>query len=585
MDAGYARVFKRFFYKKPRSLKKSLTVVLLLSTVVPIVLMGIGSYYVIYSILDNKIANGVQSTLRQVRSNIEKTYANLNYVSQQLSSNDLQLYFQSEDTMERYMLSQTVFKTLDLVNFTNPDTGLFYYYTQPGNDIYFQNQSVLPNQGVEQLPELSYVKGVAFYGPHASLSGRSGYVFSLSRPINIPKRSNVYSYVETNNELYGRLLNSEQYGLKMFHLLADAKGKVVFSQDETVFPGGTVLPVDFGGREYTQANGYYMFREYSEEQGWFVYSLVDQQAFRAEMKSWLLISMMIAVVSLLFSGVLGWSIWKMVYKPLAKLNGEIHKVKASRSHEDVPNGRKIVLTRISEFDEVLLQFQDMRVRISMLLTELMQKEEDKRYLEVEKLVAQINPHFLYNTLNTVQWLAKSNGQEEIVNLIAVFTRLMRYNLGKEGGLVKLSNEIDALKDYVKLQQIRYNYEFTVDIHADPAALDVPVPRFLLQPLIENALYHGQSEAGSSIRLSITIVENGSILVQVQDNGPGISEEQIEKLFRQIPEREKVGMGIGLSYVNTMLRMHYGEEARLQVESRPHEGTTIRFLIPMRLKEA
>jgi two-component system sensor histidine kinase YesM len=144
----------------------------------------------------------------------------------------------------------------------------------------------------------------------------------------------------------------------------------------------------------------------------------------------------------------------------------------------------------------------------------------------------------------------------------------------------LIDEIDALKDYVALQQIRYNYEFSIDINADPSTLNVQVPRFLLQPLIENALYHGQMDEESHIWLSITRTSDGFILVQVKDNGKGMSEAQIHKLLNhQILERDKVGMGIGLNYVNMMLRVHCGQENGLKITSSPDQGTSICFELP------
>jgi two-component system sensor histidine kinase YesM len=287
---SWSLLFRMYLVHKPRSLKKSLTVALLLSTVIPIVLMGIGSYYIIYLILDNKIANGVQSTLHQVRLNIEKTYNNLNYISQQLSNNDLQLFFQSQDVIERYILGQTVFKNLDLVSYTNPDTGLFYYYTPPDNAIFFQNQEAKRNESPEQQPVLAVVKGVTYYGPHPSLSVRNDPVFSLSRPINIPKQSTMKIYVETNYDLYERLLNSDQYGMKVIHVLADRSGTVVFSQDEALFPKGAVMSGNFSRGGYASIKDDYMFREYSNEQGWYIYTIVSKKAFRAEMKSWMLLS-------------------------------------------------------------------------------------------------------------------------------------------------------------------------------------------------------------------------------------------------------------------------------------------------------
>ncbi len=575
----------RIFTRKSRSLKRSLIIALLLSAVIPIVLMAMGSYYVIYLILDKKIANGVMSTLHQVQLNIEKTYDNLNYVSQQLSNNDLQSFLESNDVMERYILGQTVFKNLDLISFTNPDTGLFYYYIPSDGEIFFRNEEIRTDGNPEQFPVMTTVKEVNYYAPHPTLSFRSGQVFSLSRSINIPKQSKINVYVETNNSLYGQLLNSDQYGMKVVHLLADRDGAVAFSQDNAAFPIGMRMPDKFPDGGYVPIGDQYVFREYNDSQGWYLYTAVGKKAFHNEMRNWALLCLGIAVVSLLFSLLLGWLVWKKVYLPLVKLNGEIRKFKASRSREDVSQDHKIRLTQVTEFDEVLLQFQEMRSHIWLLLNELMQNEEDKRYLEVEKLVAQINPHFLYNTLNTVQWLAKSNGQTEIVNLIAVFTRLMRYNLGKDGGLVKMSDEINALRDYITLQQIRYNYEFLIRMEVDPAALDVMIPRFLLQPLIENSLYHGQADGDTCIQLQVSMEDDRSVLVQVKDNGTGLDPEQIDRLLnRSIPEREKVGMGIGLNYVNTMLRVHYGESVRLQVDSDPATGTTVYFRIRKQLSE-
>jgi two-component system sensor histidine kinase YesM len=146
--------------------------------------------------------------------------------------------------------------------------------------------------------------------------------------------------------------------------------------------------------------------------------------------------------------------------------------------------------------------------------------------------------------------------------------------------VELGLEMNALNDYVTLQQIRYNYEFSVQIQTHSTVTDAKVPRFLLQPLIENALYHGLADVGGLIRLTVSLEEDGTILVEVKDNGKGMSEEEIRKLLQHDRSaRDKVGMGIGLHYVDTMLRVHFGESARLQAYSSSSEGTTMYFRIP------
>ncbi|WP_028548157.1 sensor histidine kinase [Paenibacillus sp. UNC451MF] len=568
---------------QPRSLKTSLLVGLVMSSILPIFLIGALSYYVIYLILDNKTANGVQSTLHQVRTNIEKTYDNLNYVSQQLATRDVQLLFQSDDPAEKYVISQRIFEYLQQVSFTNPDTGLFYIYDSQTNAIFYLNQPVEPGIGTGGLEPLTQSKGVIFHPPHDSFSNNKGLVFSVSRPLNIPRRSPQNIYVESNTKLYNQVLNHQQYGVQAIQVIADDQGYIVFSQDENRFAVGQRMNGTF-----KQTDGYevigddYFFREYSPEQGWYVYAIIQKNILRKEIWNWSIAWMAIAAVSLLFSLAAAASIWKKFYYSLRKLNREIRQFGDNGFHDDGVAHRQIARTQVIELDVLMEQFQEMRTKIWMLLMELKQNEEDKRHLEVEKVVAQINPHFLYNTLNTVQWIAKANQQEEIVHFLAIFIRLLRYNLGKDGGLVPLQSEIDALQDYISLQQMRYNCEFALSVHTVPEALHVKVPRFLLQPLIENALYHGLTEEQSTIELRITMEHEACLLVQVIDHGVGMSEQEVERLLiNDIPERDKVGMGIGLNYVNTMLKAYFGEEAKLQTASSREQGTTMYFRLPLK----
>ncbi|GIP34664.1 sensor histidine kinase [Paenibacillus sp. J2TS4] len=570
------------FPHKPRSLKTRLITGLVLSSIVPLLLLGAVSYYVIYHILDNKTANSIRSTLHQVSRNMEQAYDNLNYVSQQLASRDQQLLFLSDDPAEKYVLSQRIFEHLQLVGFTNPDTGLFYIFNPETNDLFYANQPVKAEADGQELPVMSQYKGVTYHAPHSAFAAHEdALVLSVSRPLNIVKRSPQNIYVESNKELYGQLLNTSQYGMDVVHIVTDKEGKVVFSQDGSAFPLGTVLAA--GDRDnvmYETLGDYYFFAEHSAARDWSIYTLIHKSIFQKEVWSWTMAWLGIALLSLLLSVAIAGVIWRMVYFPLRKLNLEIRRF-GNNGLDKVESREQLSLTHVVEFDILLKQFQEMRSKIWALMAEVKQQEEDKRHLEVEKVIAQINPHFLYNTLNTVQWIAKARQQDEIVQLVTVFIRLLRYNLGKDGGMVRLRNEIDALQDYVSMQQIRYNHEFSVKLSADDQALDALVPRFLLQPLIENALYHGLTGENSSIELAIKVEQGAHILVQITDNGVGMTEEEIEALLvNDIPERDKIGMGIGLNYVNTMLKAHFGETSRLQAASSPEQGTTMFFRIPL-----
>lgn len=217
----------------------------------------------------------------------------------------------------------------------------------------------------------------------------------------------------------------------------------------------------------------------------------------------------------------------------------------------------------SEFDFLLSEFSNMQHQIGDLFKEVQQKEKIRADLEVEKLLYQINPHFLMNTLDTVHWLAVMNGQGEIDKLVQSLNKLLYYNLGKLGQVSTMEEEIDALRQYLILQQIRYDFEFDVRITADEQVLQIPVPRFILQPLVENSLYHGLSDEGF---IQIEVTCTSTLNIMIQDNGAGMTEETIHNLLNnRVAEQQKVGMGIGLNYVHRMLKAQYGDQAQLVIE--------------------
>jgi two-component system sensor histidine kinase YesM len=189
-----------------------------------------------------------------------------------------------------------------------------------------------------------------------------------------------------------------------------------------------------------------------------------------------------------------------------------------------------------------------------------------------------------NTLDTANWLAVMNDQKDISRLVTSLNRLLYYNLGKAGQTSTIMEEIETLKQYLAIQKFRYDFDFEVRIHTDDVILNYPVPRFILQPLVENAIYHGLSDEG----YIYVEVRNDShkIQIEVNDNGAGISEEAVEKLLNQNQtKQQKDGMGIGLNYVKRMLENHYEGNAKLEMKSLVGKGTSVFLTLPILEVEA
>ncbi|ANE45744.1 hypothetical protein SY83_04885 [Paenibacillus swuensis] len=564
------------------SLKTRLIGILVLSTLIPVLLIGSVSYYSIYYLLQNKVEKGIRYNLQQEKESLVSILENLDYASRQLAfegqiGTDLRSFLVTTDPSEKLGLTRNIEKYMDLVGYTNPNLGFIAYYLPREQTFLFDNQFVKEAVDFQAVSKLSAKNDITYYGPHPSLIGKSHPVLSILRPIkDFEPESSIGIYVETNFKFLTSMFKGTPYGMPVSHIVVNAEGRTVYTENDQVYPLGETVS-SMPESHYTKYKDYYVFGS-NNEQGWKLLITVDPAHYSSEIRSWLLRYILLALLSLLCTLVLGWFYWRAIYRPLLKVKKEMQGIGLNSLDN------KIQFTQIREFDDLLLKFDLMRGRIAELLQEVENKERNKRLLEVEKLLYQMNPHFIHNTINTAQWLAMINGQDEIVKLLATFSRLLNYNMGKEGGLVPVRDEIHALKDYVTLQQIRYDHKFKVEFSINELMEDVQIPRFLLQPLVENAMYHGFRHSDGTIRVIVQPLGENRVELKVEDNGAGMTQEEIQRLFENNDQKRKSGLGIGLSFVNNIVQVTYGTTYKLEVKSKLGEGTEMKLVLPVRVKE-
>ncbi|MCL6601657.1 MAG: histidine kinase [Paenibacillus sp.] len=559
------------------TLKRRIIIIFLLSSVIPFIGIILISYSTIYSILTNKIQTGIQNNLRQVELSLENSINNLNHVSQQLAfggiiGNRLDEFLSTKEPFDRSKIISDLKEELGLITFTNPSIGLTLYYFQNDHSYELENSGVKDSFSPEELPLLAEYSKISYYGPHVSNNRFDNqYVLSAMRKVDLPNLEDVYVYIETGFQLTQSILHNDAIGGATSHVFLDNNGRIAYSDVNADFKMDTIFPHFNKEQMSGTENGYYWFREVSN-QGWSIISLTPKSDYNKEINRWIV---QIALFSLLFFGMvlfLAWLLWKMVYRPLTGFNKEIQLMAQNKVQT------KVVQTKIPEFDFLLYQFQQMKIQIWELFAEVETKEKRRADLEVEKLLYQINPHFLMNTLDTVHWLALMNGQDEIDKLVSSLNKLLHYNLGKLGQSSTIQEEIEAVKQYLILQQIRYDFKFDVHIHVDEEVLKIPIPRFILQPLVENSLYHGLNDDGY---IEVEVRLTHKIEIFIRDNGAGMSEEQIQKvLHSEEAENRKVGMGIGMNYVKRMIEIYYAGQAELRVTSVMGKGTMIQLSLPL-----
>lgn len=242
---------------------------------------------------------------------------------------------------------------------------------------------------------------------------------------------------------------------------------------------------------------------------------------------------------------------------------------------------RINVDRIDELGELGNSFNNMIGKMNEVVDKLVEEERFKKELELETLHAQINPHFLYNTLNTIKWMAKIQGDKSVSNAVTSLIKLLRVsiNLGKE--MITLEDEIDYVRNYINIQNLRFNEKVNIIYNIDEECLKCTIPKLILQPIVENSLIYGIREDEEEEPLEISIkacIEEDSLIILVKDNGPGISDEDIEKIFSKEKDVNKFSK-VGLNNVNQRIKLYCGEEYGINIGNRSKLGTYVKVEVP------
>lgn len=236
-----------------------------------------------------------------------------------------------------------------------------------------------------------------------------------------------------------------------------------------------------------------------------------------------------------------------------------------------------------ELSELGEGFNEMIERIQSLIEQVYREQLAKREAELGILQEQIKPHFLYNTLDTIQWMAQENRVDDVVSMVGALTSLFRIGLSKGHELIVLSDEIEHVESYLRIQKMRYEDKFDFEIHADEALTSRRVLRLILQPLVENAIYHGVKERRGKGRIRVDArSDGGELRITVRDDGAGLPPDRLALLNKALEdEGASVSIGgYGIRNVHERIRLTFGRPFGLSFTSMPGEGTEVLIRHPL-----
>ena len=234
-----------------------------------------------------------------------------------------------------------------------------------------------------------------------------------------------------------------------------------------------------------------------------------------------------------------------------------------------------------EVQELSDSFEHMVLRIQELMTTVREEEINLRKTELKALQAQINPHFLYNTLDSIAWMCEQGRNADAVRMVHALARLFRISISRGHELIPIAKEIEHAESYLQIQMYRYKNQFTYDFDVDPDCLGYYCNKITLQPIIENSINHGLDLMVDEGRIDVLVRQDGDdIVFSVRDNGVGMSEEQIEAIMQHGPTDRT---GIGIKNVNDRLKIYFGKSYGLHITSEPDIGTCVEIRMP-KIKE-
>lgn len=470
------------------------------------------------------------------------------------------------------------------------------------NDIYnigvFTEEDYVLNNGKNRINEYADIKNLEWY--QKAILGQSNIVLSsshvqnivkndykwvvtLSRGIRNPKTNQVESvfFVDLNYSAIKNLCEKISLGSKGYVYILDENGKIIYHPKQQLLNSGIrkELIDEVQNSPYsnfitgTDDNPQLYTISRSEMTKWTVVGVAylnEMMGKREETQlSYVMIAIMLFSVALLISIFLS----REITRPIKKLETSMKEVEKGNF-----DNLKIENTERNEIGSLTRSFHRMTKEIQQLMQQNIEEQSAKRKSELRALQSQINPHFLYNTLDSIIWMAEGGKNKEVVLMTASLAKLLRQSISNEAELVSIRKEVEYVKQYLTIQNMRYKDKLEFEINVDSHILEREIVKLTLQPLVENAIYHGikYKDGKGLIRISGK-EEQKFVVLKIYDNGAGMSEEQIQKIFQKKDQKEDTGVGI--LNVQNRLQLYFGKEYGLTYESKPLEGTTVIVRIP------
>lgn len=564
---------------------------MLVAAIIPLLLLGGLSFVLSSRITESNAKRAGIDTLRQIEGNVSFMLQDVENISIFLIGlSDVQTWL-SGNTENETMRTRILGVTSTLVSSKRYIADITIY---PKNSLSVVSTANIYQSELPRQLDISKVEGKLWTGlyPITTYAGTSN-VLSFVRPLRTIGTYQTVGWlsVSLDEEMISRYWSTPgPSSVESTFALVNDKGEILSSTDKT-WLGRPIesLMAGVSGRLGSAPSGSFTYGGGADKKtvlfyrepavGWTLLQVLPYRQFSSQNRYILLLTVLAIVVAVAATSVMVLIFIRRVTGPLTVLARLLGRIDPD---QPLPH---YALESEDEVGRLAASYNRLGMHISKLKEQLIHNETRKKEADMRALQAQINPHFLYNTLSSIHWISLMTGEQRITDMVGALSDFLRFSLNKGKDFCTVQQELAHIKNYTQVQSIRYPDKFKLEYVVDPTVQDEMMLKLLLQPLVENAMIHGIQKKPGKGTIVVYVERIGERMhFLIQDDGIGMTQEQLERVREQLEltdeQFEREGSSYGLRNVHERLRLHYGPQYGLTIDSEHQIGTRISFSIPM-----
>lgn len=583
------KFFRHFRKARPRGIQPTIMLAFSVVSICIILILGSVMYIRFSAASRDEVIQSTQKLMEQTAENLEDYLVNMRRISDAVYYNVIKendLSSQDKDIQRGmnllYEANRDNLRSIAIYN--------KYGSLMAAEPIAAQKEDPDVTRQAWYQQAMSEMENMHFSTPHIQnlfndASFRYYWVISLSRVVELTNNGDSQLgvlLVDMDYSSISRMLNRiNTLNNGQYYYLCDSNGQIIYHMRQIQLSNGICNESSVAAAAHKEG----IYDETFEGEprkvivntisytGWKLVGVIPYSTFTYGMIDIRYFIMILMLMTALMLVIINRIISVRISSPVMKLNHSVMAYEAGEKPE-------IYIGGSSEIRHLARSIQSSYEQIDILMRRIVLEQNERRKSELDALQSQINPHFLYNTLDSITWMIEGERNDDAVFMISQLARLFRISLSKGRTVISIRDELQHAQSYMNIQKVRYKNAFSVIFDVDPGLEDYCTVKLILQPILENAISYGVSGMDDCGEIKVSGKRIGeTIVLSVADNGMGMSQEEVDLVLTDSNRVHKKGSGVGLVNVNNRVQLLFGREYGVSVESEPDEGTTVSIRLP------